>query len=85
MVAVPIPLLVNRAFALIRSEYIVERDGIRLKWGFREVDIPVTDLEYVELAEDLLFPLEFPRMQWPGAVIGANQQDQSGHVEFLAC
>jgi len=84
VVAVPIPLLANRVFALIRSEYIVERDGIRLKWGFREVDIPVTALTYVELAEDLLFPLEFPRMQWPGAVIGVNTQDQLGKVEFLA-
>jgi hypothetical protein len=84
VVAVPIPILINRAFALFRSEYIVERDGIRLKWGFREVDIPATDLQYVELAEDLVFPLEFPRMQWPGAVIGTNRQENLGTVEFLA-
>ena len=84
IVAVPIPLLANRVYALLRSYYMVERDGVRIKWGFREVDIPITDLEYVELAEDLLFPLEFPAMQWPGAVIGINRQDQLGLVEFLA-
>jgi len=84
LVAVPIPILANRVYALIRSYYIVERNGIRIKWGFREVDIPITKVKYVELAEDLLFPLEFPSMQWPGAVIGVNQQDKLGLVEFLA-
>ncbi|MBN2045938.1 MAG: hypothetical protein JW757_13025 [Anaerolineales bacterium] len=84
LVAVPIPILTNRAFALIRSHYMVERDGIRLKWGFREVDIPITEIEYVELAEDLLIPLEYPRVQWPGAVTGVTQQDKLGMVEFLS-
>jgi hypothetical protein len=83
-VAAPIPLLANRVYALVRSYYVVERNGIWLKWGFREVDIPITEIEFVELAEDLLFPLEFPPMQWPGAVIGTNRQDQLGLVEFLA-
>ena len=83
-VAVPIPLLANRVYALSRSYYVVERDGIRLKWGFREVDIPITEIDYVELVEDLLFPLEFPTMQWPGSVIGTNRQEKLGLVEFLA-
>ena len=84
VIAVPLPLLANRVYALINSSYQIERDGIRLKWGFREVDIPITAVEYCELAEDLLFPLEFPRMQWPGAMIGTHRQDQLGQVEFLA-
>jgi hypothetical protein len=83
-IASPIPILANRAFALIRSYYEIQRDGIRLKWGFREVDLPITDITFVELAEDLLFPLEFPRRQWPGAITGTNQQKQLGLVEFLA-
>ena len=84
VIAVPLPLLANRVYALINSSYQIERDGIRLKWGFREVDIPITAVEYCELAGDLLFPLEFPRMQWPGAMIGTHRQDQLGQVEFLA-
>lgn len=83
-IAVPIPTLSSRTYALVRSFYEVQREGIRLKWGFREVAIPITDIEYVELAEDLLFPLEFPRMQWPGAVTGQNYQDRLGTVEYLA-
>jgi len=84
VIASPIPILANRAFALIRSYYEIQRDGIRLKWGFREVDLPITDIRYVELVEDLLFPLEYPRRQWPGAVTGVKQQDKLGVVEFLA-
>jgi hypothetical protein len=84
VVAVPIPILANRVLGLVRSHYILQRDGVRLKWGFREVDIPITGISYVELAEDLLFPLEFPRMQWQGAVTGINKQEQLGIVEFLA-
>jgi len=84
VIASPIPIFANRAFALIRSYYEIQRDGIRLKWGFREVDLPITDIRYVELVEDLLFPLEYPRRQWPGAVTGVKQQDKLGVVEFLA-
>jgi hypothetical protein len=83
-IASPIPILSNRSFSLIRSYYEIQRDGIRLKWGYREVDLPITDVDYVELAEDLLFPLEFPPRQWPGAITGTKQQEQLGIVEFLA-
>ncbi len=84
VIASPIPILANRAFSLSRSYYEVQRDGIRLKWGFREADIPIIDVEYVELVEDLVFPLEFPPRQWPGAITGTHQQEQLGLVEFLA-
>jgi hypothetical protein len=83
-IAVPIPTLSSRTYSLVRSFYEVQREGIRLKWGFREVAIPITEIKYVELAEDLLFPLEFPRMQWPGAVTGQTYQYRLGTVEYLA-
>lgn len=83
-VTVPIPFLVYRAYSLLVGKYQVDRNGIRLKWGFREEDIPILGIEYVELAEDLLFPLELPRVRWPGAVAGQRQQEQLGLVEFMA-
>lgn len=83
-IASPTPTLSSRTYSLVRSYYEVQREGIRLKWGFREVSIPITAVEYIELAEDLLFPLEFPRLQWPGAVTGQKTQDRLGVVEFLA-
>ncbi|MEJ2757918.1 MAG: PH domain-containing protein [Anaerolineales bacterium] len=80
----PIPTLVSRTYALIRSSYQISRDGIYLKWGFREAAIPVNQINFVELAEDYLHTLKFPRLQWPGAITGENTQEHLGQVEFLA-
>jgi hypothetical protein len=83
-IAAPTPLLAYRAFALYRSQYEVGRDGLRLKWGFREEDIPISEIEWVEYAEDLIVPLIKPRLIWPGAVLGKTEQEGLGEVEFLA-
>ncbi len=80
----PMPTLVSRTYALVRSSYQISRDGIRLKWGFREAVIPMQQVKFVELAADYLYTLEFPRLQWPGAVTGMNTQEHLGKVEFLA-
>lgn len=82
--AAPIPTLISRTYALLRSYYEVQREGIRLKWGFREAVIPINQVNFVELAEDYLHTLEFPRLQWPGAITGENTQEHLGQVEFLA-
>ncbi len=83
-IAVPIPLLAYRAYSLLRGQYQVDRNGIRLKWGFREEDIPLDKIRWVELAEDLIVPLKFPRVTWPGAVVGIAQQEGLGLLEFLS-
>jgi hypothetical protein len=83
-VAAPTPLLAYRAYSLYRSKYQIERDGIRLKWGFREEDIPISEIEWVEYAEDLIVPLIKPRLIWPGAVVGKTEQEGLGEVEFMA-
>jgi hypothetical protein len=83
-VAAPIALLAYRAYALLTSSYSIERDGIRLKWGFREEDIPMSEIEWVEYAEDLIVPLIMPRLIWPGSVVGRTEQEGLGEVEFLA-
>lgn len=80
----PVPTLISRTYALIRSSYQISRDGIHLKWGFREAAIPIGQIKFVELAEDYLYTLKFPRLQWPGAVTGVNNQEHLGLVEFLA-
>lgn len=82
--AAPAPILAYRAYALARSFYMIERDGIRLKWGFREEDIPISEIEWVEYAEDLIVPLIKPRLIWPGAVVGKTNQEGLGEVEFMA-
>lgn len=82
--AVPIPLLAYRSFALIRSHYELERNGIRLQWGFRAEDIPMTKVLGVRIEEDLERPVTLPRLRWPGAVIGSIEDNSLGFVEFMA-
>jgi hypothetical protein len=83
-VAIPILVLAYRAFSLVRSDYQIERDGIRLKWGFREEHIPISEIAWVEYAEDLIVPLIKPRLIWPGAVVGKTEQEGLGELEFMA-
>jgi hypothetical protein len=73
-----------RTYSLIRSSYVLERDGIRLQWGFRIEDIPIDQVLWVRLAEDLQKPLPKPRLRWPGAVVGVRWLEEIGQVEFMA-
>lgn len=82
--AVPLPILAFRLYGLLRSGYEIERNGIRLQWGFRAEDIPITSILWVRLAEDLITPLEFPRLRWPGALVGETTHPELGAVEFMA-
>lgn len=82
--AAPIPVLAYRIYSLSRSGYRIERDGIHLVWGFRVEDIPMSEIEWVEYAEDLIVPLVKPRMIWPGAVVGKTSQEGLGELEFMA-
>ncbi len=80
----PLPLIAYRLYALATARYSVEREGLRLRWGLRAEDIPLTDIEWVRLATDLPFSLPRPRLTWPGAMLGARGARELGMVEYLA-
>lgn len=82
----PVPLLIYRLRALQRSRYIVERDGIRLRWGLRAVDLPMNTIDWVHPREDLLTALPLPPVRWPGSVFGTSLRPLPGaaRVEYLA-
>lgn len=82
----PLPLLVYRLRALQRSSYIIERDGIRLRWGLRAVDLPMNTIDWVHPREDLLTALPMPPVRWPGSVFGTSLRPLPGsaRVEYLA-
>lgn len=82
----PLPLLIYRFRALQRAQYILERDGIRLRWGLRAEDIPMDQVDWVHPREDLLSGLPLPPVRWPGAVVGSSLRPLPGasRVEFLA-
>ncbi len=80
----PIPVLAYRLFALLRSKYTVDREGIGIQWGLREVLLPIANIEWVRLASDLAFELPLPPFSVQGAVLGLRFHRDLGQIEFIA-
>lgn len=80
----PIPVLGYRAYALLRSDYYIDRDSLAILWGLRIEDIPLTDIEWVRPATDLTHPLALPAFRLPGGVLGSRRHPDLGLVEFIA-
>ena len=80
----PIPFFAYRAYALARAQYILNRDGLQIRWGLRDEDIPLNDIEWVRSVQDLTHPLGLPPMTMPGAVLGLRRHPDLGVVEFIA-
>lgn len=85
LVAVSIvPLLAYRFQALRSAFYLLDRDGITLRWGLRSEEIPSNSVLWVRQAAELDFKLPLPWMRWPGAVIGTHGRAGGTSVEFMA-
>lgn len=81
---IPIPFFAYRAYALFQADYHLDRDSLALKWGLRIEDIPLTDIEFIRSADDLVVPLKLPALPLPGGLIGMRRHPDLGAVEFLA-
>lgn len=79
-----IPLLLYRLSALFGASYIIERDGIRLRWGLRAEDIPMDAVQWVGKDEHYNSRLPRPFIYLPGAVRGLRHQPGSPPVEYMA-
>jgi hypothetical protein len=79
-----VPILAYRIYALQTASYILEREGIRVRWGLRSEDIPIDDVLWVHPAAELSAPLPLPALRWPGAVTGKRHMAGGGEVEYLA-
>jgi Bacterial PH domain len=82
----PLPLFIYRFRALQGASYNLARDGIRLRWGFRAVDLPIDQVIWVHPRQDLLTGLPRPWLFWPGAVLGTSIRSLTGagRVEYMA-
>lgn len=80
----PAVFVVYRGYALLQASYSLERDGLRLRWGLRGEDIPLSDVEWVRPASDLGFHLPLPPLALPGAILGTHDVPGLGAVEFMA-
>lgn len=81
---IPVLLLAYRLQTLYRARYELEREGMRLRWGLRSVDIPLNDIEWVRTAADLGDTLKKPVFSLPGSVFGFRHSPELGPVEFLS-
>ncbi len=81
---VPIPLFGYRLYALLRADYILDRDSLAIQWGLRVEDIPLTDIEWLRPATDLSTPLPLPWLPLPGSILGLRRHPDLGVVEFMA-
>jgi len=82
--AIGLPLLAYRVYALQTAYYAVQREGLRLRWGLRQEEIPITSIQWVHPQEDLAEKLLFPWLRWPGALLGMRPTPNLGNVEYMA-
>ena len=84
LLAVPLAWVLYRGFSLIQARYIVERDGLRIRWGLHNEDIPLPEIEWVRPVGEMGLRLPQPAFAWPGAILGRREIEDLGRVEFLA-
>ena len=84
LVFFPVPFVAYRLFALLRASYTVFREGISIQWGVRSEEIPMQDIEWVRMADDLAFELPLPKFVVQGAVLGLRKHRDLGLIEFIA-
>ncbi len=84
LLSFPLPLLLYRLYSLWQSGYWVSRDGVRLRWGLRQVDLPYASIVDVAGAAELDQSLTLPRWNWNGSIVGEVTDKELGLVEFLA-
>ena len=78
------PVLVYRLISLNRATYLVEREGILLRWGLRVEQIPINQVLWVRPASEVTPGLPLPPVRWPGAVRGYRHNASLGEIEFLS-
>lgn len=79
-----VPLLIYRLYALYRSRYILERDGVILQWGWRTEVLSMDQIDWIHPKDELDPPLKFPLIRWPGAILGQRRFRRGPTVEFMA-
>ena len=82
--AVVVPMLAYRAYTLRTAYYVMNRDGVKLRWGFRYEYIPIGDVVWVHLAKDISSPVPLPRLNWPGSISGQRHLSDDNMIEFMA-
>ncbi len=84
LVFIPVPLITYRLFALLRASYTIFREGVSLQWGLRSEVIPMQEIEWARMADDLAVALPLPGFSVHGAILGIKNHRDLGPIEYLA-
>jgi hypothetical protein len=83
-----IPFFLYRLYALWGAYYTSERDGLRLHWGLRVVDIPMVSIQWIYPADKVVqvtkHNIPLPPIWLPGAILGSRRWQADIRVEYLA-
>lgn len=83
LLALPLPILIYRTYALRRAAYQLSPEGIRITWGLRAEEIPMSKILWLSPDTHLERPLPRPWLSWPGGVLGTRKIG-GGEVEYMA-
>lgn len=88
LVVIGLPLIalnIYRIYGLITAQYILDRDGVYVRWGLSRVQIPLGKIMEVVPQSEIT-----PRLSisfgfwWPGCVVGKSQSKFHGSIDFFA-
>jgi hypothetical protein len=79
-----IPFVLYRGYALINARYILERNGLRIRWGLRTEDIPLDEIKWLRRANESGYSIQLPVLGWSGAILGEKQSESLGPIEYIA-
>lgn len=88
LVVIGLPLIalnIYRIYGLITAQYILDRDGVYIRWGLSSVQIPLGKIKDVVPQSEIT-----PRLKirfgfwWPGCIVGKSQSKSHGSTDFFA-
>lgn len=84
LLAAAVPFLTYRLYSLLRSSYAFRPGILRLTWGLREEEIPLVNINWISMADNLEYRVPFPLLRWPGSILGIRRLDRRSDIEFMA-
>jgi hypothetical protein len=78
-------LAAYRLFGLLTARYVLNRNGIGVRWGWAVEEIPLPSIR-IERPSESLWPQLRPtgKVRWPGCVVGSNVIEGLGPIEFFS-
>ena len=82
----PLALIVGyRLFGLATARYIIDRDALRVRWGWSVEEAPLAEVTLEPIPEGFKHELRLGRgVWWPGCLVGTRDIPSLGKVEFFS-